>query len=300
MMSGANGYRYVLTVIDHYSRFVKFYPLRNKTTDVVSTNFQKYLNDFGIPRCVILDNGTEFTSQQFKDLCQLHNIQTGFITPYHPEGNSVSERMHRTMKTLLNVMCNGHPYQWPKYLGETQRVLNCAIHATTGEQPHYIFFSRRPYRQILSDLPAIEDELNDSDLAKAHEIIQKTHKEMSKKFVNVANRKRVNKSVEVDSLVFIKNETQIPGTSKKLNVKWLGPYKVLEKIRDGSAYIVKNVFTDAVVERAANKLKPFHGEEEWLISMQEHSENVPDVVTEGVRTRGARNIVPPSRLIEEI
>ena len=64
--------------------------------------------------------------------------------------------------------------------------------------------------------------------------------------------------------------------------------------------MLKNIFNETVVERAANKIKPFHGDEEWLLNMKEHSESVPDIVTEGVRTRGARNIVPPSRLIEEI
>lgn len=301
MFSGANGYRYVLTVIDHYSRFVKFYPLRNKTTDVVSQNFKKYLNDFGVPKCVILDNGSEFTSQQFRDLCHSHNINTGYTTPYHPEGNSISERMHRTMKTLLNVMCKGHPFQWPKYLGETQRVLNCAIHATTGEQPHYIFFSRRTNRQVLSELPELDDEVDDTDLEQAHEIIQKTHAEMAKKYLHVANRNREkNNSVDTNSLVWVKSETQVPGTSRKLNIKWLGPYKVVQSVRNGATYVLKNVFDDTVIERAANKIKPFVGDEQWLLHMQQHEENVPDVVNLGTRTRGARNIVPPARLIEQI
>ena len=120
MYSGENNYRYVLTVVDHYSRYVKYYPLRSKSTDEVSKNFLKYLNDFGVPTTVILDNGAEFTSTQFRDLCQIHKSKLGFITPYHPQGNSISERMHRTMKTVLNVLCEGHPHRWPKYLGETK------------------------------------------------------------------------------------------------------------------------------------------------------------------------------------
>ena len=197
-------------------------------------------------------------------------------------------------------MCKGNPYQWPKYLGECQRVLNSMVHTTTGEQPHYVFFSRRPYRQILTQLPSLEDEVDDSDIATAHEIIQKTHKEMSQTFVNVANRKRKNQAVEVNALVWAKCETQIPGTSRKLNVKWLGPYRVLESIRNGAVYRLENCLDQTVIERAANKVKPYFGSETWISQLQEHSENVPDVVLEGIRTRGARNIVPPSRLIEEI
>ena len=202
------------------------------------------------------------------------------------------------MKTLLNIMCKGHPYQWPNYLGETQRVLNCAIHSTTGEQPHFMFFSRRPYRQILSELPSWEDEVGESDLARAHEIIQKTHKEMAQKYLSVANRKRRNQTVEEKTLVWVKSETQVPGTSQKLNIRWIGPYRVLECVRGGSTYVLKNVFDDTIIERAANKVKPFYGTEQWITSMQEHSENVPDIVSGGVRTRGARNIIPPKRFIE--
>ena len=102
------------------------------------------------------------------------------------------------------------------------------------------------------------------------------------------------------SLVWVKNETQIPGTSRKLNIKWCGPFKVTECVRNGSAYVLKNVFDETIIERTANKIKPFVGDEEWITTMQEHSENVPDIVDMSVQRRGARNIVPPARLIEEI
>ncbi len=32
MVAGSQGYRYVLTVVDHFSRYVKFYPLKTKHT----------------------------------------------------------------------------------------------------------------------------------------------------------------------------------------------------------------------------------------------------------------------------
>ena len=297
MMSGSNGYRYVLTVIDHYSRFVKFYPLRTKTTDEVSKHFKIYLNDFGVPKSVILDNGGEFTSQQFKELCQTHNINTGYTTPYHPEGNSVTERMHRTLKTVLSIMCQGHPYQWPKYLSETQRVLNCAVHSTTGEQPHYSFFSRRPYRQILSDLPTIDEDVGDEDLRRAHEIVQQTHDTMARKYLLVANRKKTHDKVDVGTLVWVRRETQPPGVARKLVARWLGPYRVIQVLRGGATYTVENPFDGSVLERAADKLKRFRGEESYLTRPSEYSEKVPDV---DLGRRGTRNRAPPTRLIEEM
>ena len=299
MASGAHGYRYVLTIIDHYSRFVRFYAMRSKTSDEVSRNFTCYLQDYGVPACVILDNGAEFTSTQFRTLLVEHNIHAGYITPYHPQGNSVTERMHRTMKTVLNTMCKGHPYQWPKYLGETQRVLNTAIHTTIGEQPHYAFFSRRAHRQVPGVRPPFSEEPDEGALAKAHEIIRATQTEMARKYLSFANRKRKNQAVNVSDLVWVRSEGVIPNSSRKLNPKWSGPYKVVEKHHSGATYKLENLLNGQTLSRSVDKLKPYIGcEEQWLLEL-EKSEDYIDIAEESP-IRGARPRLPPARLIEEM
>ena len=164
-----------------------------------------------------------------------------------------------------------------------------------------MFFSRRAPRQIPGVLPSMEDEIEDSAIAKAHEIIQKTHREMASKYRAIANRKRKNQTVDENSLVWVRSETMVPNTSRKLNPKWCGPYRVTKVYRDGAKYELCNLFTQHIIERAAEKVKPFVGQEQWLIEMEEMQEIPPDVVDDWVlETRGARNVVPPSRLIEEI
>ncbi len=54
MLVGAQGYRYVLTVLDHYSRYTKLYPLKSKTTEEVREAFAGYITDFGTPHTVLL------------------------------------------------------------------------------------------------------------------------------------------------------------------------------------------------------------------------------------------------------
>ena len=297
MFSGMNGYRYVLTVLDHYSRFVKFYTTRTKTTEEVGKNFQQFLYDFGVPLLVISDRGGEFTSSQFQQLCAKFNITMGYTTPYHPRGNSLTERMHGTMKTLLGLLCTGLPYKWPQYLGETQRVLNTAVHTTLGEQPHFVFFSRRAPRQISTLLPTFDEDVDEPAIESAHELIQKTHLQMARKFRTVANRKRKTETVEVNDLVWVHKEHTVPGTARKLNVKWTGPYKVIEKVRDGAKYVLRNLFNDNTIERAAEKVKPYWGKEEWIVELAEHMEVEPDIESEDVLVRRR---APPRRLIEEM
>ncbi len=55
---------------------------------------------------------------------------------------------------------------------------------------------------------------------------------------------------------------------KKLCVKWNGPYKEVEVLRDGGGYIVKDQFTEQMVHRTAEKVKPFGGSEEYVVEPQ--------------------------------
>ena len=266
MGTGAYGYRYVLTIIDHFSRFTKFYKLKTRNTEEVSRNFQDFLYDFGVPDVVILDNAREFTANQFRELCLGCNIQLGYTTPYHPQGNSLTERMHHTMKCVLANLCKGQPTRWPNHLKECQRVINSAVHEATGVQPHFAFFGRHAPRLISARLPDISD---DTDPSVAHTVIKETNKEMSRKWRDKANLKRMNKTVDVNDLVWVKREQYEPGTNRKLSTKWKGPYKVLESRRDGNTYVLENVFDGTKIQRASDEVKKYMSKDRVLVEPEE-------------------------------
>ncbi len=87
----------------------------------------------------------------------------------------------------------------------------------------------------------------------------------------------------------------MPGTCKKLNPKWHGIYKVEEVVLDGSVYILKNIFTGQVLQRAAAQVKPYFGRGEWLVEPPS-GPCEPDPEDEPPPPRTRR---PPKRYIEE-
>ncbi len=182
-----------------------------------------YLTDFGTPLIVLLDYDWEFTSQSFKKFCRRSGITLAYTTPYQPQGNSVTERMDWTLKTLA-ALCQGHPLRWPKPLRTCQAVMNDAIHSTTGQRPYFAFYGRHPTRAIGTRLPGIEG--TKGGVAGAHAILKETQF-MARQYRNVVNRKQRNQSVVQGSLEWIRNESTVPGTSRKLNTKWLGPSRVI-------------------------------------------------------------------------
>ena len=203
-VNGFKGYRYILSALDHYSRYVKLYPLRTKGTDEVSEAFERYVSDFGAPASLLCDNGGEFVAATFKELCRRHKIRTGYTTPYHPQGNSLTERMHRTVKSILGALCRGHPLRWPKLLQDIQVVMNQAVHTTTGQQPFFAFFNRYAPRRVGATLPEV---LGTSEgLTIAHELLKNTHLNMSRKFRATAKQHRRNDMVNVGALVSVKAE----------------------------------------------------------------------------------------------
>ena len=52
---------------------------------------EQYIADFGTLKSVVHDNGLEFVSRQFQDLCRRHRILTHHTTPYHPRGYSTTK-----------------------------------------------------------------------------------------------------------------------------------------------------------------------------------------------------------------
>ena len=114
-----------------------------------------------------------------------------------------------------------------------------------------------------------------------------------------ANHNRKSQRVDENTLVWVRNETVVPNTSRKLNPKWRGPYQVIRANRDGATYELRNTFDQTVITRAAEKVKHFVGQELWLLEMQEVENDTADIVDAGMLTKGARNRVPPQRFIEE-
>ena len=118
---------------------------------------------------------------------------------------------------------------------------------------------------------------------------------MTRKYRSAANRKRKEQKVDSGALVWIKRETTESGVCKKLCVKWNGPYQVVEVLRNGGGYVVKDPFTGQMLQRAAEKVKPFCGEEEYVVESQDtvfHADLETEVLPPRVRKR-------PRRYIEE-
>ena len=102
-----NGKRYILVIVDDYSRFtwVKFLRSKDETPEniiKIIKQLQVRLNK--IVRIIRTDNGTEFVNQQLTQFYESIGISHQKSIPRTPQQNGVVERRNRTLVEAARTM----------------------------------------------------------------------------------------------------------------------------------------------------------------------------------------------------
>jgi hypothetical protein len=100
----SEGYNMILTITNHdCSKAAIFIPCKETiTAEGVADLYLKYVYpQFGIPKKVISDRDTRFTSKFAKGLCQVLEIYQNISTAYHPHTDGQSERTNQCLKGYL-------------------------------------------------------------------------------------------------------------------------------------------------------------------------------------------------------
>lgn len=132
-------HRFILTMIDHATRWLEAVPLAKVDAETVCKAFCKHwVYRFGAPRVVHSDRGTQFESAVFGHLMKKFNIKKSRTTPYWPAGNGINERVHRTLGDRLR--CSGQA--WTDALQEAVFNINRTEHSVTKQSPYFALFHR--------------------------------------------------------------------------------------------------------------------------------------------------------------
>jgi transposase InsO family protein len=87
----SDGSNYILTIVDVLSGFTLLRALKTKAMDEMARTLWITFCDYGPPKILQSDNGTEFVNSIIGQLSQLYGIDHQLITPYHPRANGLVE-----------------------------------------------------------------------------------------------------------------------------------------------------------------------------------------------------------------
>ena len=106
------GFKYILSTIDAFSKYVVLYPLRRANTKAVISKLSKdHFPKHGKPLKIITDHGTQLTSPIWTEFLKEKDIQPVFSSIRYPQSNIV-ERIHRELSRFFRSIIRENHGSW--------------------------------------------------------------------------------------------------------------------------------------------------------------------------------------------
>lgn len=145
-----SGKRYLLTLIDDYSKFTVISFLSHKSE--VEVRMKEYIdlvnNRFGYkPNIIRSDRGGEYLGNQFKEYLRKQGIEQQLTAPRTPQQNGTAERKNRTLiemaRCLLTDAQLPHSF-WAEAVNAANYIQNRVLTRSTNKSPYELWYERRP------------------------------------------------------------------------------------------------------------------------------------------------------------
>lgn len=132
-----NGFSYILTVTDCFSKKVWARPLKNKSGVSIATALREILETTRSPKILQSDSGGEFKNKEVDKLCAEFKIEHIFSLPYRPQSNGGIQRFKQTLKKLIfSWMTQSNTNIWYTQLENFLLNYNTSRHSTTKMEPN--------------------------------------------------------------------------------------------------------------------------------------------------------------------
>ena len=266
------GNQYVLAVTDYFTKWVEIFAIPDqKAATCAGVILNEVIARYGCPYDLHSDQGRNYESALFAELCRLLEIRKTRTTPYHPSGNGQVERFNRTLVAMIKSYLQNEQGEWDRHLGCLAAAYRATPHSTTGMTPNLLMLGREvrlPVEVMMGVGKATTGEEVTSygeyvdnlrlHMQKAHDVARE---HLGKKAVKVKETYDAKKSLlrySRGDLVLYATEASQLHLAPKLRSPYEGPYLVVEKLSD----LAYRIQLDARGKQKAvhhDKLKPYEG-----------------------------------------
>jgi hypothetical protein len=231
--------------------------LRTITALAVTKAFcSHWIFAFGPPKFLLSNNGLQFVSKFFLEVCRELGIARVFTTAYNPQTNGQVERFNRTILNALRRYVAISPNYCDDYTAAIFFGYNSRVHASMGYAWFELVLSRPPLSMSMEspirEVSEIPEDKNRRFVERIKELVpmakdrllesQRRYKE------NFGSHTRVlNQSTSAESWVYLRREENDPNGSSQLDELATEPYRVVKS--EGHTLVLRIGDDDVRVSR---------------------------------------------------
>lgn len=237
-----SGNKYVLVAMDYFSKWPEVYAIPNQeATTVAEALISNWISRFGVPLELHSDQGRNFESNVFQEMCQTLGIRKTRTTPLHPQSDGMVERFNRTLEGHLAKVVESDQEEWDRHIPIFLMAYRNAMHETTKRTPAEVMFGRNmrlPVDVLFGQRPHTPVDVTDFvanlriRLNEVHQFARRNLKINSDRMKTRYDVTANSKGFQENDTVWLYNPQRKKGKSPKFMANWEGPYKIIKRIND--------------------------------------------------------------------
>lgn len=236
-----DGNKYCLIITDWFTKFVEIHPMRNQEAETVAQVVARdYISRYGVPREIHTDQGRQFESTLFQELCALLGVKKTRTTSFHPQSDGQSERNIKTLVKMLAIAAE-QKRDWDAHLPYISMAYRSTVQESSGFSPNFLMFGRELAMPVDVMMPMPEeDDATPGEYAKkmrerlyyAYELARNTLRRSVERQKRLYNQRVFGEKIKEGDVVWVANKVKKKGESPKLSPKWKGPSLVTKVYND--------------------------------------------------------------------
>ena len=239
------GNKYILSIIDYYTKYAEAIALPNQGAETVVRALEQVFARHGMPSVLLTDQRRNFESHLVTSMCELFGIEKRRTTAYHPQTDGLCERFNGILRSLLRMRVNNDKDDWDEQLPNALLAYRVSKQSSTGVTPFEMLYGRDARLRLGVESKEVvgkpihgpakyPEDLKKRQNALREIVIERIEQSQKKQkhCYDSRNRAQRSKGFTIGDTVLLKNFR-----ARGLDEKYVGPYLVVG-IRDTSCEYV--------------------------------------------------------------
>jgi transposase InsO family protein len=140
-----SGYDSIWVIVDRLSKVAHFIPVKTtyKGSKLAELYIVKIVCLHGVPKKVVSDRGTQFTSKFWEKLHESIDMKLNFSSAYHPQTDGQTKRVNQILKDMLRACALKDNQSWDKCLLYAEFSYNNSYQESIKMAPFEFLYGRK-------------------------------------------------------------------------------------------------------------------------------------------------------------